>query len=111
MPKPKRAIRPVEKTVSLPEDLVARVDLTLFSEVEGKVPHGAWARFVEARLREYFEKQARAAALSEKIARLAAQECVETRHGDLDRALCEELVVLGYGAAVEQFRAAGKWYA
>jgi len=47
MPRPRKAIRPVEKNISLPEDLVAQVDLELFSEVEGKVPFGAWQRLLE----------------------------------------------------------------
>lgn len=51
MPRPRKAIRPVEKNISLPEDIVARVDLELFSEVEGKVPFGAWQRYVEALIR------------------------------------------------------------
>lgn len=46
MARPPKAIRPVEKTINLPSDLVAKVDLILFSELEGKVPHGAWSRFV-----------------------------------------------------------------
>ena len=51
MPRPRKAIRPVEKNISLPEDIVARVDLELFSEVEGKVPFGAWQWYVEALIR------------------------------------------------------------
>lgn len=51
MPRPRKAIRPIEKNISLPEDIVARVDLELFSEVEGKVPFGAWQRYVEALIR------------------------------------------------------------
>jgi hypothetical protein len=47
VPKPRRAIRPVEKTISLPQDLVVKVDLLLFSELEMKVPHGAWAGYVK----------------------------------------------------------------
>jgi hypothetical protein len=39
--------RPVEKTISISESLVAKVDLVLWSQVEGRVPHGAWSRYVE----------------------------------------------------------------
>lgn len=38
--------RPVEKTVSLPQPLVTRIDLELFSPLEGRVPHGAWSKFI-----------------------------------------------------------------
>ena len=54
MPRPRKIIRPVEKRVSLPETLVAKVDLLLFSELEGRVPFGAWqgylVRLIEADL-------------------------------------------------------------
>jgi hypothetical protein len=51
MPRPRKAIRPVEKNISLPQDLVTRVDLELWSEVEGKVPFGAWQKYVEGLIR------------------------------------------------------------
>jgi hypothetical protein len=52
MPRPRKAIRPVEKNISLPQDLVLKVDLLLYSELEGKVPFGAWQRYVERLIRE-----------------------------------------------------------
>lgn len=52
MGRPRKAVRPVEKNISLPEDIVARVDLELYSEVDGKVPFGAWQRFVEGLIRK-----------------------------------------------------------
>lgn len=57
MAKPPRIIRPVEKNISLPEDLVARVNLELFSEVEGKVPFGAWKKYVEQLIRADLAKR------------------------------------------------------
>lgn len=54
--KPPRVIRPKEKSISLPEDVVARIDLELYSELEQKVPHGAWSRLVEKLLREHLDK-------------------------------------------------------
>lgn len=57
MARPRKAIRPVEKNISLPEDLVARVDLELFSELEGKVPFGAWQRYLERLIREDLAKR------------------------------------------------------
>jgi len=52
MPRPRKAVRPIEKNLSLPQDLVAAVDLELWSEVEGKVPFGAWAKYVEELIRK-----------------------------------------------------------
>lgn len=46
MSRPRKAIRPVQKCVSLPETLIAQVDLELFSEVEGRVPFGAWQEYL-----------------------------------------------------------------
>lgn len=46
MGRPKKAIRPVEKSISIPEDITMQVDLRLFSLLEGRVPHGAWSRYV-----------------------------------------------------------------
>lgn len=57
MARPRKAIRPVEKNISLPEDIVARVDLELFSEVDGKVPFGAWQRYILRLIREDFTRQ------------------------------------------------------
>jgi hypothetical protein len=47
MVRPRKAVRPVEKSISLPLDLVTRVDLMLWSELEERVPHGAWAAYVQ----------------------------------------------------------------
>lgn len=52
MARPKRTDRPIEKNISLPESLVAQVDLELYSELEGKVPFGAWKSYVERLIRE-----------------------------------------------------------
>lgn len=58
MARPRKAVRPVEKNISLPEDLVARVDLELWSELEGKVPFGAWQRYLERLIREDLARRA-----------------------------------------------------
>ncbi len=47
MARPIKTDRPQEKNISLPSSLVARVDLELFSDLEGKVPFGAWQRYVK----------------------------------------------------------------
>lgn len=46
MPKPRRTIRPTQLNVSIPEDLRMRVDLLLFSDVERRVPHGAYSEYI-----------------------------------------------------------------
>lgn len=62
MPKPKRIDRPVLKNISLPQSVVVPVELELFSELEGRVPHGAWSRLVESLLRDYLTRTRPAAA-------------------------------------------------
>ena len=46
MARPRKTDRPLEKNISLPQSLVVRVELELFSELEGKVPFGAWQRYI-----------------------------------------------------------------
>lgn len=58
MPRPAKAIKPAEKNISLPSDLVARVDLVLYSDLEGKVPFGAWSKLVEALLARWLTERA-----------------------------------------------------
>lgn len=60
MPKPARVIRPVKKNLSLPEDVVAPVELLLWSELESRVPHGAFSELVTRLLRDWLT-QGRAA--------------------------------------------------
>jgi len=45
----------VQTNVSLPETWRTKVDLLLYSELEGRVPKGAYQRFFLERLHEYFE--------------------------------------------------------
>jgi hypothetical protein len=56
MSKPRKTLRPVRKSIHLPEDIVAQVDLQLFSELEGKVPFAAWSMLLERLLREHLAK-------------------------------------------------------
>jgi len=46
MARPKKTDRPVEKNISLPQSIVVRVELMLFSELEGRVPFGAWQKYM-----------------------------------------------------------------
>jgi len=52
--RPSSIIRSVQLTTVLPEDLRAKLDLYLFSTVEGRVPVGAYSTFLQARIREFF---------------------------------------------------------
>lgn len=60
MPRGRRPL--VEPTVAtnlhLPESLRTRLELELFSELEGRVPHGAYQRFFSERLVEHFSSKA-----------------------------------------------------
>lgn len=49
--------RPTRLELKLPEMLRTRLDLLLFSTLEGRVPHGAYSVFFEARLREFLDNQ------------------------------------------------------
>lgn len=59
MARPKRVTRSVEKNISLPEDLVLRVDLLLYSELEEKVPFGAWSKLISGLIRGHLERLAK----------------------------------------------------
>lgn len=56
MPRVKLIDRPVEKKISIPTSLVAQVELELWSELEGKVPHGKWSELVCDLLRTHVAK-------------------------------------------------------
>ena len=52
--RPQNILRPVKLTTYLPEDLRAKLDIHLYSPVEGRVPHGAYSQFLAERVREFF---------------------------------------------------------
>lgn len=56
MARPKKLIRTVYKNIAIPEDLVAKIELELFSEVEGKIPFGAQQEFFTRLLMNYFSR-------------------------------------------------------
>lgn len=57
MPRPPRLMRPVRKNIALPEDIAARVELELYSDIEGRVPHGAWSKFLTELVREHYRRK------------------------------------------------------
>ena len=56
MARPRKTIRTVFKNIGIPEDLAARVELHLYSEVEGKIPLGAQQEFFTKLLRDFFDQ-------------------------------------------------------
>lgn len=54
MPRRPEIDKPVPLYLMLPTSWRARLDLHLFSELEGRVPHGAYRNFFVARLIEFF---------------------------------------------------------
>lgn len=50
-------LRPITLNTTLPEDLRAKLDLHLFSEVEGRVPKGAYQRLITELLNQYFNRK------------------------------------------------------
>lgn len=56
MARPKKVTRTIYKNIGLPEDLVARIELHLFSDLEGKIPFGAQQEFFAALAWKFFEE-------------------------------------------------------
>jgi hypothetical protein len=56
MPRPRRTDRPVEKSISLPQSLCTQVDLILWSDLEQRVPHGAWASLIQSLLEAHIKE-------------------------------------------------------
>ena len=54
MPRRPDVDRPVALKLMLPETIRARLDLELFSDLEGRVPQGRYQEFFLARIQEYF---------------------------------------------------------
>lgn len=56
MSRTKSAVIMRKLNTSLPEALLAQVDLLLFSEVEGRVPYGAYGKLLEGLLRRWLDE-------------------------------------------------------
>lgn len=54
MGRPRKTIRPVPLNISLDEDVAAKMELELWSELEQKVPHGAKRDLINKLLRSHF---------------------------------------------------------
>lgn len=57
MSRPPDILRPVRLHTTLPEDLHAKLTLYLFSPSEGKVPKGAYQKFLKDRIIEFFSQR------------------------------------------------------
>ncbi len=55
MAKPRKTIRPTYANISIDEDLAARMQIELYSDLEGKVPHGARSKLINQLLRAHFK--------------------------------------------------------
>lgn len=55
--RPSKTLKGVQMNISLPEDLALKVKLHLFSEIEGKIPHGKQQEFFSELVRRFFEEQ------------------------------------------------------
>lgn len=58
MPRPLKTDRPIKKGIHLPESLVAQVDLLLWSELEGRVPFGAWQDYIKLLIEKDLQQRA-----------------------------------------------------
>lgn len=56
MPRPKNLIPSTQLNVALPLPLFTRLALDLNSDLEGRVPHGAYSRFFSDLLRAHYEE-------------------------------------------------------
>lgn len=56
--RPANILRPTRLTTTLPEDVRAKLDIHLYSTVEGRIPVGAYSKFLSERVREFFEPKA-----------------------------------------------------
>ena len=55
MPRPANLNPPESIHLHIDAALKTRVSLILYSELEQRIPKGAWAAFIEARLREFLD--------------------------------------------------------
>jgi len=108
MPRPKRTDRPVSKHLHFPESLAGKVELLLFSELEGKVPHGAWQAFISRLIEEHFQRQDRYKQAVNKLDQIITQSTDPASghdpevYGAACRALSDKLLKLeGYGELVD----------
>lgn len=111
MPRPKSTNPKITKHIPIDPDLCAKAELALFSDVEGRVPYGAWSALIEQLLRQHFEAVKRREGLAWQLACIApfAESDTEAAHSEADKLLVAELEALGYD--LEAFKGMKKHYA
>lgn len=65
MARPSNVLRPVHLHTTIPEDLRARMDLHLYSDVEKRVPMGAYQQFICGLVKDFFDQARPAPSLKE----------------------------------------------
>ena len=55
MARPTRTIRSISKNIRLSEIICAKMELALYSDVEGRIPVGAQAALIEGLLKAHFD--------------------------------------------------------
>ena len=86
MSRPRNIVPPVKLNLGLPGDLYAQTSLHLHSELEERVPHGAYSKFLVPLLREYFSRDH-----LDLSPWLGGSECVV--HGDAETLLALQRVL------------------
>lgn len=113
MPKPKRVDRPVSKHLHFPESTASKVELLLYSELEERVPHGAWQKFITGLIEEHFEKRARHAQALGAVAMAQIEHAGDPEaYGAVCRRLSDSLLEReGYSKLVEKMYEAKRGWA
>lgn len=57
MPNPRKLDRPVETAFSIPTSVISKVRLELYSEIEGRIPHGALSKLATELFKEWLIKR------------------------------------------------------
>lgn len=57
MPRKPFIDRPKRVEVQVPESILSKIQLELFSEIEGRVPHGKMSELVSALMKEWLQSR------------------------------------------------------
>lgn len=57
MPRPKHVDPRISKNLCIPKSIVTHVDLLLWSDIEGRVPHGEWSELVSRLLADWLKSK------------------------------------------------------
>lgn len=101
MPRPQLPYPVRAKKIDLPLALIAEIDLALHSELEDKVPYGAWQRLVEQLLREWLARRVAKTSAMRTMQRMARSQLDEgaLRNAEL---LAYRVYLNATGSALDQ---------